>query len=110
MQKTSFVFFVLASVIWFACKGNSQHEAEKPAAAVTDLNAFQTVMPQAPGYNSFQANCMSCHSGRYVQMQPALPEKTWAAIVTKMQKTFGAPISDSAAKEIVQYLVAVKGK
>jgi len=32
------------------------------------------------------------------------------AIVTKMQKSFGAPVADSSVKEIVQYLVSIKGK
>jgi len=43
-------------------------------------------------------------------MQPDLPEKTWMAIVTKMQKSFGAPVPDSSVKEIVEYLVSIKGK
>jgi uncharacterized protein (DUF697 family) len=39
-----------------------------------------------------------------------MSEKQWTAIVTKMQKTFGAPVPDSSIKEIVQYLVTIKGK
>lgn len=76
----------------------------------TDLNAIVTELPNAPGYETFRANCISCHSARYVQMQPNLSEKTWTTIVTKMQKSFGAPFSDSSAQEIVKYLVAIKGK
>ena len=76
----------------------------------TNLNAIQTALPDAPGYETFKMNCISCHSARYVQMQPDLPEKTWAAIVAKMQKNFGAPVADSSAQVIVQYLKAIKGK
>jgi uncharacterized protein (DUF697 family) len=43
-------------------------------------------------------------------MQPDFPHKTWETIVHKMKKNFGAPMSDSAAIKIVNYLVAVKGK
>jgi cytochrome c1 len=75
-----------------------------------DLNAFITELPDAPGYETFKTNCTSCHSARYIQMQPELPEKTWSAIVAKMQKSFGAPVADSSAKQIVQYLVSIKGK
>ena len=75
-----------------------------------NLNAIETILPDAPGYTSFKMNCMSCHSARYIKMQPNLPEKAWTAIVTKMQKSFGAPFSDSSAREIVQYLVAIKGE
>lgn len=80
------------------------------AAAPADLNSITTKLPEAPGYQSFQQNCMSCHSARYVQNQPGFPEKTWRAIVTKMQKNYGAPVPDSSVNEIVQYLVAIKGK
>jgi sulfite dehydrogenase len=98
--------------VFIAC---NHPEHKSPSATVsstvpTNLNAIETILPDAPGYASFKMNCMSCHSAMYIQMQPDLPEKTWAAIVTKMQKNFGAPVADSSVKEIVQYLVAIKGK
>lgn len=71
---------------------------------------IMTKLPEAPGYASFEKNCLSCHSARYVQMQPNFSEKTWLNIVTKMKKNFGAPVPDSAVNGIVQYLVAIKGK
>lgn len=85
---------------------------EIPVAATTapDLKEVTLNLPKTEGYQTFMANCGICHSPRYVQDQPDLPAKTWEAIVTKMQKTFGAPVSDSSAKIIVQYLVAIKGK
>lgn len=76
----------------------------------TGLNSIVTNLPKLEGYKTFQNNCISCHSALYVQMQPLLSEKTWTALVVKMQKTFGAPIADSSVHEIVQYLVAFKGK
>ena len=80
------------------------------AAIAPDLKNVSINLPKEQGYHVFITNCSICHSPRYIQDQPDLSEKTWTAIVTKMQKTFGAPITDSAAKEIVQYLVAIKGK
>ncbi len=86
-------------------------KAESPATAgPSDLNSITTNLPDAPGYAGFKNNCTSCHSARYVQMQPNMPEKTWLAIVTKMQKSFGAPVADSSVNGIVEYLVAIKGK
>lgn len=76
-----------------------------PALKEVTLN-----LPEVEGYQTFMANCGICHSPRYVQDQPKLPAKTWEAIVTKMRKTFGAPVTDSSAKIIVQYLVVIKGK
>ena len=110
MQKNIFIIVLFLSAMICACSSGSEKMNAQPTATSTDLNAFQTTLPHAKGYEAFQANCVSCHSARYVQMQPDLPEKTWTTLVTKMQKTFGAPISDSSAKEIVQYLVAIKGK
>lgn len=108
MQRTFFIT-LMAIALLTACNSNGP-AAVVAADSVTNLNAFVTELPDKPGYASFKRNCMSCHSARYIQMQPNLPEKSWAAIVTKMQKSFGAPLADSSAAEIVQYLVSIKGK
>lgn len=109
------------SVLSFLCAclaiscSDSGTKTEQPVAASTatvapDLNHVKTDLPKEQGYQTLLANCGICHSPRYIQDQPDLPAKTWAAIVTKMQKTFGAPVSDSSAKIITDYLVAIKGK
>jgi mono/diheme cytochrome c family protein len=54
-------------------------------------------------------NCTACHSSDYVQTQPRGPKFTkdfWQAEVTKMIKVYGAPIDDSDAGKIVDYLTA----
>ena len=104
------VLFFLCTFFAVSC-GESEMKTEQPVALTApDIKDVITKLPEAPGYQTFNINCLTCHSSSYVQNQPDLPEKTWTAIVTKMQKTFGAPVSDSSAKEIVQYLVAIKGK
>ena len=108
--RLHFLLYVLTvMMVAIACNNNGT-ESTPAMIETTDLNAIRTELPNAPGYDVFKTNCTSCHSARYVQMQPEFPEKTWTAIVTKMQKSFGAPVSDSSAKEIVRYLVAIKGK
>jgi len=108
--RLQFLLYVLTvMIIAIACNNNVTQSASA-GVENTDLNAIITELPNAPGYDVFKTNCTSCHSARYVQMQPEFPEKTWTAIVTKMQKSFGAPVTDSSAKEIVKYLVAIKGK
>ena len=104
-----FLFF-LGALLLISCGGAGSNTAHPVAATAPDLKEVTTTLPQAQGYETYVSNCTICHSASYVQMQPALPPKTWAAIVTKMQKTFGAPVSDSAAGVIVQYLVTIKGK
>lgn len=99
-----FIFFMLS------CGDADRNPVHPVTTALPDVNSIETKLPEKPGYQTFNLNCLICHSSRYIISQPDLPEKTWTAIVTKMQKTFGAPVADSSAKEIVQYLVSIKGK
>lgn len=108
-MKISTLFF-LCALLGFSCS-DSEKKTEQPVATTApDLKSVSVTLPTAPGSQTFNANCVICHSAALVSNQPDFPEKTWTAIVTKMQKTFGAPVSDSAAKIIIQYLVTVKGK
>ncbi len=86
---------------------------EKPAKTIDEsLHILElTVVEQKPlsGPNQevYLANCVTCHTTRYVSMQPVLSEKKWGDEVTKMVKVFGAPIPEEQAAQIVKYLVAV---
>ena len=62
-----------------------------------------------PGYALATAFCYTCHSADYQRMQPVSSRAYWKASVTKMQKTFGAPIPDDAIEPIVDYLVKTYG-
>jgi len=75
-----------------------------------DNSDVKSLFTQTPGEEVFKTSCITCHSLRYIQMQPPFPRKTWEKIVDKMIKNFGAPIPDSSAKAIVDYLAIVKGK
>ena len=111
LLKISALFF-LCGYFAISC-GESNMKKDPPlsiANTVTDLNDVTIELPKAPGSGTFNRYCVVCHSASYVQNQPNLNEKGWTAIVTKMQKTFGAPVPDSSIKEIVQYLVTIKGK
>jgi hypothetical protein len=101
---------ILCLSILVACNESNKKISKVDAPQQTDLNAIITELPNAAGYETFKMNCLSCHSARYIQMQPDLTEKAWSNIVTKMQKSFAAPVTDSSAKEIVQYLTNIKGK
>lgn len=98
------VFYIIS------CSEANKKTENVVAAVPQNLNSILTTLPEAPGYKTFQNNCLICHSARYIQMQPDLSEKTWTGLVTKMQKSFGAPVPDSSINDIVQYLVAIKGK
>jgi hypothetical protein len=66
--------------------------------------------PPGPHREQFVVSCTLCHSARLVLTQPFLPEKTWSAVVQKMAKVYGAPITPREQKEIIAYLTAVRGK
>lgn len=107
--KSSLLFFVFAIFV-MSCKDAADHPKEALITTAPDLKNVQVTLPTAAGSQTFNANCVICHSAALVATQPDFPEKTWTSIVTKMRKTFGAPVSDSAAKIIIQYLSTVKGR
>jgi sulfite dehydrogenase (cytochrome) subunit B len=62
-------------------------------------------LKEAPGLDKVEANCGACHSLDYIQMNSAfMTEAVWNAEVAKMINAFSAPISESDAKIIVDYL------
>jgi len=58
------------------------------------------------GLQDVQIYCNTCHSPRYITMQPPLPGATWEAEVTKMNKAFGAGIPEENTQKILLYLRA----
>lgn len=66
--------------------------------------AFDAGLADGVGKAETQIYCGTCHTPRYIPMQPPLPSVTWDAEVQKMVKTFGAQIPDADAQKIQQYL------
>jgi len=58
------------------------------------------------GRQDVQIYCNTCHSPRYITMQPPLPAATWEAEVNKMNKAYGAGIPEDTTRKIVAYLQA----
>lgn len=80
--------------------------AENSSYQVASYPAFALQLADGPGRAETQISCGSCHTPRYITMQPPLPAATWDAEVRKMIKTYGAQISDADAQKIIQYLEA----
>ena len=66
--------------------------------------AFEVDLADGPGRAEVQIYCNTCHTTRYILMQPPLPAATWDAEVQKMIKVLGAPISEADAQKITRYL------
>ena len=56
-----------------------------------------------------QTQCQLCHSTDYIVLQPRGDARQWEAVVTKMIKVYGAPLSEADAKAIAEYLAATYG-
>jgi mono/diheme cytochrome c family protein len=79
------------------------------ATALVALPAIGEEQPiqlkKAPGLDKVEAHCQACHSLDYIPMNSPFPNAAlWDAEVTKMIKAYGAPIDDSDAKAIAEYL------
>jgi mono/diheme cytochrome c family protein len=66
-------------------------------------------LPPGPGRETAIIHCGVCHTPNYIMNQPPFPRDTWIAEMTKMRKTFNAPIPDEKVDEIVAYLMSVRG-
>ena len=72
-------------------------------------HAFGMLKP-GPGSEVTQRNCALCHSTDYIVTQPRGDQKQWDGVVTKMIKVFGAPVSETDARTIAEYLARQYGK
>src|ERR1700693_3447278 len=72
--------------------------------AVTAYPLYPPELAPGPGREDVQSYCSTCHSTRYITMQPPLPPATWAAEVNKMVKVMGQPIPDDVQPVIIKYL------
>ena len=111
-MKTTVVVFLI--FCFAACTSDNNNLSVESSKVIKDVYDTEVSLPPpenlfTQGAEAFKANCITCHSLRYIQMQPDFPEETWQKIVDKMIKSFGAPIPDSTSKAIVKYLVAIKG-
>lgn len=60
-----------------------------------------------PGRDLTAERCAICHSLEYIPANaPAMDRAGWQKSVQKMRERFGAPISDTEAQAILEYLAA----
>ncbi len=109
-------FLLVARVLYHSTEPAAVTAAPEPKMMVEtvhpELIADPSVSPEladAPGKDVFLANCLNCHTARYVTMQPRFPRKVWQAEVTKMVAAYKAPVTPAQQTEIVNYLVAGYG-
>jgi len=78
-------------------------------AAAADEGQFR--LKEGAGRELVEANCATCHSLDYIQMNsPFLDKKGWEATLSKMVNAMGAPIAKEDVPMIVEYLNQHYGK
>ncbi len=104
------LFAQIRSGAYGSANAASMGRAAAPAFAPDakyDVGPYPSLTPdlaEGDGRQEVQSFCATCHSTRYITMQPPLPAATWEAEVNKMVKAYGAPIPEAAAKKITVYL------
>ena len=84
-------------------------QAAPPAITLPPETAVLRDSP-LPGHAIAAQKCGICHSADYVDYQPPNMTLTqWTGEMTKMQKAYGAPISDDEIKLLGVYLAATYG-
>ena len=80
----------------------------KPANGATySAEAFPLFPPDleaGEGREAVASNCSTCHSTRYITMQPPLPAAAWEAEVNKMINAFGLDVPLETKPVIIHYL------
>ena len=104
----SFLVLVFAVILWVAPPCFAPAASTQASGPIT-LPHFDPDLPVAPGRGAFMVICVSCHSARYVTMQPLFPERQWTETVDKMVKVYGAQMDASQRESIVRYLVKIHG-
>ncbi len=72
--------------------------------SVAAYTLYPAMLAAGDGEQEVASYCNTCHSPRYITMQPPLPADTWSSEVNKMIKTYGASIPDDATQKIIHYL------
>jgi len=75
-----------------------------------NLPIYQYQLKEDKGKELVEAYCQMCHSVGYILNNAGVDKKTWEHIVNHMIHDFKAPIDESIAKEIVEYLNKNYGK
>jgi cytochrome c5 len=109
MQRKALIFALisgvaLASPLAFAKKAPFALKS----VSVTLPNSTRT-LPDGPGRDTAENNCLTCHSAGMILTQPAMPKAAWQAEVAKMRNVYKAPVDEKDVPAIVDYLAAVKG-
>jgi mono/diheme cytochrome c family protein len=108
MNRKACLFAVLAATSLGALAAQAKAPLTLKSVDVTLPNDTQS-LPNGPGLEAAQNNCIGCHSAGMIVNQPALSQAAWQAEIAKMRNVYKAPVDEKDVGPIVDYLTAVKG-
>ena len=110
------VFFVAATLMTIitTCAENKDQplpSSNNSVVSITLPAETATLKPSdLSGYVIASQRCVICHSVDYIKYQPPrMNQIQWTAEVTKMQKKFGAPLTDDEVAAVGAYLSVAYG-
>ena len=121
MRKWGIIFSVAVAAMgpMASVAGYSQQppsKVSKPAVKAASSPVQSIVLPKypseiagGPNVEVYRKDCLTCHTARYVSMQPRFSKTVWQNEVKKMVDAYGAPVPEADQALIVEYLVAVNG-
>lgn len=109
-MKTTILLFIGASFVCttLAMAGDQGFVREGAKRSIA-LPAPAASLKEGAGMDTTSRYCRICHSLDYITTQQKFTKTKWQAEVTKMVKTYGAPISEENAKIIVDYITTQYG-
>lgn len=101
---------IIISALLFSCSEEHtiKENATSPSSELPMYSNVPMSMDMSKNADDFVAHCQTCHTARYIEMQPKLSRKAWQKTVDKMIHAYGAPIDSLTAIRIVDYLVWLK--
>ena len=82
----------------------SRKQANGATYSVDAYPLYRPKMAPGEGRELVESYCNTCHSTRYITMQPPLSAEAWESEVNKMIKTFGMTNPEGVAPKIIKYL------
>ena len=111
MKKLMFVFIITGlTVTPLSALAADAMTTMKDGVVTITLPPETVAFKPGPNVDAAKTYCTMCHSADYIYNQPPMNKEKWVGIVTKMQKTFGAPVPDAEIDKIAEYLVSQNGK
>jgi hypothetical protein len=104
-----FMIILMLSIVLAAVPGRTLQAEQKNDEKSIELPVLIFDLAEGQDRDKVNRYCGICHGTEYIPMQPKLSMAQWTATVTKMVKTFGAPVPQEDADKIINYLSVAYG-